>query len=75
MDSGSSFTEPKLPAMKLTNHLHLELGLRLHGAVPPLPIHLSSTDMNGSMLANRQKCSDVDRAMTYKPSIYEGSPS
>ena len=61
----------KLPAMKLTNHLHLVLGLRLHGAVPPLPIYLSGTDRNSSTLAKRHKCSDLDRAMNYKPSYVE----
>jgi len=39
MDSADSFTEPKLPAMKLSNQLHLELGLRLRGDLPPLPIY------------------------------------
>ena len=75
MDSGSSFTEPKLPAMKLTNHLHLEPGLRLHGAVPPLPTHLSGTDRNSSTLTKGHKRSDLDCAINYKPSAYEGSPS
>jgi hypothetical protein len=27
------------------------------------------------LIAKRQKCSDLDRAMNYKPSVYEGSPS
>ena len=39
MYSGNSFTQPKLPAMKLSNQLHLELGLRLCGDLTPLPIY------------------------------------
>jgi len=75
MDSGGSFTEPKLLAMKLANHLHLELGWKMCGAATPLCTHLSGTDRNSSNLAKRHKCSDLDRAMNYKPSVYEGSPS
>jgi len=69
MNSGGSFTEPKLLAMKLANHLHLELGLRLRGAAPPPPTYLSGTDRNSSNLAKRQKCSDLDHATNYKPSL------